>query len=123
MPEVNIPNNAGHMGLYEYIDLQGDKPLRVTRIILSILICFCMASVFPITAFAADTGKAIQLGTGGISDSTEVIDNNKSVSYIYFGVNSGNSNTPIKWRVLDADKANDGTTSCFSCLCGNWRTM
>ena len=32
-------------------------------------------------------------------------------SYIYFGVNSGNSSRPIKWRVLDADTANDGTTS------------
>lgn len=60
-------------------------------------------------------GPAIQLGTGGISDPTEVEDGQGSYyapnSYIYFGVNSGNSNTPIKWRVLDADKANDGTTS------------
>ena len=60
-------------------------------------------------------GPAIQLGTGGISDPTEEeVDGQGSYyvpnSYIYFGVNSGNSSTPIKWRVLDADTANDGTT-------------
>ena len=61
-------------------------------------------------------GPAIQLGTGGISGPTEEeVDGQGSYyapnSYIYFGVNSGNSSTPIKWRVLDADTANDGTTS------------
>ena len=61
-------------------------------------------------------GPAIQLGTGGISGPTEEEEEGKGSyyipnSYIYFGVNSGNSNTPIKWRVLDADTANDGTTS------------
>lgn len=61
-------------------------------------------------------GPAIQLGTGGISGPTEEkVDGQGSYyapnSYIYFGVNSGNSSTPIKWRVLDADMANDGTTS------------
>ena len=60
-------------------------------------------------------GPAIQLGTGGISDPTEEeVDGQGSYyvpnSYIYFGVNRGNSSTPIKWRVLDADTANDGTT-------------
>ena len=60
-------------------------------------------------------GPAIQLGTGGISGPTEEAEEGKGSyyvpnSYIYFGVNSGNSNTPIKWRVLDADTANDGTT-------------
>ena len=61
-------------------------------------------------------GPAIQLGTGGISGPTEEEEDGKDSyyapnSYIYFGVNSGNSSTPIKWRVLDADTANDGTTS------------
>lgn len=61
-------------------------------------------------------GPAIQLGTGGISGPTEEEEDGKGSyyapnSYIYFGVNSGNSSTPIKWRVLDADTANDGTTS------------
>ena len=61
-------------------------------------------------------GPAIQLGTGGISGPTEEEEEGKGSyyvpnSYVYFGVNSGNSSTPIKWRVLDADTANDGTTS------------
>lgn len=64
---------------------------------------------------ASYNGRSIRLGTSGISDPTKVIvqyDNNKKSyspnSYIYFGAYN---NTPIKWRVLDANKANDGTTS------------
>ena len=64
---------------------------------------------------ASYSGKSIRLGTSGIKDPTEVIDQNDSNkksyspnSYIYFG---SYNNTPIKWRVLDADKANDGTTN------------
>lgn len=58
-------------------------------------------------------GPAIQLGTGGISGPTEVeVDGKGSYyapnSYVYYGENSS---IPIKWRVLDADSANDGTTS------------
>jgi hypothetical protein len=110
MSEVNVPNNAGYMGLYEYIDLQGDKHMRVMRIILSILICLCMAAaLFPATAFAADTVKTIQSGTGGISDPTATTNGSGTYktpnSHIYFGMNSGNNNTPIKWRVPDADKS------------------
>ena len=57
-------------------------------------------------------GPAIQLGTGGISGPTEEEEEGKGSyyvpnSYVYFGVNSGNSSTPIKWRVLDADTANE----------------
>lgn len=64
---------------------------------------------------ASYSGRSIRLGTSGISNPTKVIDQNDSNkksyspnSYIYFG--SYNS-TPIKWRVLDANKANDGTTN------------
>ena len=64
---------------------------------------------------ASYSGRSIRLGTSGISDPTEVIDPNDSNkksyspnSYIYFGTYN---NTPIKWRVLDADKANDRTTN------------
>lgn len=64
---------------------------------------------------ASYDGPAIQLGTGGISGPTENTATKGEYyapgSYIYFGVNSGNNSTPIKWRVLDADNANDGTTS------------
>ena len=36
--------------------------------ILSILLCLCMAAcMLPTVAFAADTGKAIQLGTDALS--------------------------------------------------------
>lgn len=57
--------------------------------------------------------RNIVLGiTSIIQDPTEVTDSSgkyyRPVSYIYFGMNG---KTPIKWRVLDADKANDGTTS------------
>ena len=58
---------------------------------------------------------AIQLGTGAIIDPTATTNNvgtyHTPNSYIYFGVNSDNNNAPIKWRVLDANKANDGTTA------------
>ena len=67
---------------------------------------------------ASYSGKSIRLGTSGISSPTEVINQNDSNkksyspnSYIYFGVNSLDNNKPIKWRVLDANKANDGTTN------------
>ena len=67
---------------------------------------------------ASYSGRSIRLGTSGISGPTKVIDQNDSNkksyspnSYIYFGVNSLDNNRPIKWRVLDADKANDGTTN------------
>ena len=40
--------------------------------LLSILLCLVMVvGLLPTVAFAADTGKAIQLGTSGISDPTE----------------------------------------------------
>lgn len=67
---------------------------------------------------ASYSGRSIRLGISGISSPIEVIDPNDSNkksyspnSYIYFGVNSLDNNRPIKWRVLDADKANDGTAN------------
>ena len=55
--------------------------------------------------------KSIQLGTSAIKSPTKV-ENNGNIdyetnSYIYFGMNGVN---PIKWRVLDAEKANDKST-------------
>ena len=63
----------------------------------------------------AYNGTAIVVGTSGISDPVKTTVDGKGDywtpgAYVYFGVNSGNG-TPIKWRVLDADNANDGTTS------------
>lgn len=77
--------------------------------ILSILLCLCMAAcMLPTVAFAADTGKAIQLGTSGISgyDTAKV---GTGYDYIYMG--SYNS-SPVKWRVLD-DQTNTGATGLF----------
>ena len=77
--------------------------------ILSILLCLCMAAcMLPTVAFAADKGKAIQLGTSGISgyDTAKV---GTGYDYIYMG--SYNS-SPVKWRVLD-DQTNTGATGLF----------
>ena len=62
----------------------------------------------PTVAFAAGTGKAIQLGTSGISgyDTAKV---GTGYDYIYMG--SYNS-SPVKWRVLD-DQTNTGATGLF----------
>ena len=83
-----------------------------------ILSFFCVLALcltlLPSAAFAAetDTGKAIQLGTSGISDPISTKDSKGTYctpsDYVYFGVKGSD---PIKWRVLDADKTNDGTTS------------
>ena len=69
--------------------------------------------IVPTNVFAAEgTGtqyQAIHFNTKPLSSPTRV-QNGKNIhfmpnSYIYFG-NSGNN--PIKWRVLDTDKSNDG---------------
>lgn len=81
--------------------------------LLSLLLCL---TLLPSGAMAAgnDTGskpKAIQLGAGGLlSPSAETTGEGKYYSpqsYVYFGVNDNNA---IKWRVLDASKANDDQT-------------
>ena len=63
-------------------------------------------------AFATESDKAIMLGTSGISDPTSTQNSSGThytpSDYVYFGVKGSD---PIKWRVLDADKTNDGTTS------------
>ena len=64
--------------------------------------------------------KNIQLGTSAIKSPTKV-DNNGNIdyetnSYVYFGMNSGN---PMKWRVLDAEKANDKSTKGIFMLADN----
>ena len=61
---------------------------------------------------ASYSGKSIRLGTSGISSPRVSTSGNKIThipnSYIYFGTYN---NTPIKWRVLDANKTNAGTTN------------
>ena len=61
---------------------------------------------------ASYSGRSIRLGTSGISSPRVNTVRDKVIhipnSYIYFGTYN---NTPIKWRVLDANKTNVGTTN------------
>ena len=81
--------------------------------LLSILcvLALCL-TLLPATALAADGDKTIMLGTSGIKDPTPTTTDNGTYytpsSYIYFGVNGS---APIKWRVLNADTANDNSTA------------
>ena len=66
--------------------------------ILSILLCLCMAAcMLPTAAFAADTGKAIQLGTDALSKNV----NTATAPTVYFGQNHGDN--PAAWRVIGYD--------------------
>ena len=66
--------------------------------ILSILLCLCMAAcMLPTVAFAADTGKAIQLGTNALSKNV----NTATAPTVYFGQDHGNN--PAAWRVIGYD--------------------
>ena len=77
--------------------------------ILSLLLAICLVvGLMPTTAFAAEGDKTIMLGTSGIKDPTAEGNTYYTPnSYIYYGKNG---ETSIKWRVLDADKANDNST-------------
>ena len=87
---------------------------------LSIALVLCMLlSIVPLTPVVATAetvtpttvAKDITLGTSAIQEPAEVVNGSNTHytpnSYIYFGKNGA---TDIKWRVLDADKANDGKT-------------
>ena len=66
--------------------------------LLSILLMCCMVlTLLPTTAFAADTGKAIQLGTDALSKNV----NTASAPTVYFGQNQ--VNMPAAWRVIGYD--------------------
>ena len=66
--------------------------------LLSILLCLCMAAcMLPTAAFAADTGKAIQLGTDALSKNV----NTEAAPTVYFGQDHGNN--PAAWRVIGYD--------------------
>ncbi len=89
--------------------------MKFKKIISTILTLTMLMTFIPSigsTASAADTGKAIQLKAGGISDPTATQDSSGKYytpgDYVYFGVKDSD---PIMWRVLDADKANDKATS------------
>ena len=66
--------------------------------ILSILLLCCMVlTLLPTAAFAADTGKAIQLGTDALSKNV----NTATAPTVYFG--QDHENNPGAWRVIDYD--------------------
>lgn len=66
--------------------------------ILSILLCLCMAAcMLPTVAFAADTGKAIQLGTNALNKNV----NTEAAPTVYFWQDHGNN--PAAWRVIGYD--------------------
>ena len=66
--------------------------------ILSILLCLCMAAcMLPTVAFAADKGKAIQLGTNALSKNV----NTEAAPTVYFGQN--HEKNPGAWRVIGYD--------------------
>lgn len=66
--------------------------------ILSILLCLCMAAcMLPTVAFAADKGKAIQLGTNALNKNV----NTAAAPTVYFGQDHGNN--PAAWRVIGYD--------------------
>ena len=85
--------------------------------ILGILLTLCMVlCIVPTGVFAAEraaTGTAaISVNTRRILSPTKVTNGNNvhfvPNSYIYFGING---TAPIKWRVLDAEKACNGNTN------------
>ena len=66
--------------------------------LLSVLLMCCMVlTLLPTTAFAADTGKAIQLGTDALSKKV----NTATAPTVYFGQNQ--ENKPAAWRVIGYD--------------------
>ena len=72
--------------------------------ILSILLLCCMVlTLLPTAAFAADTGKAIQLGTDALSKNA----NTATAPTVYFG--QDHENNPAAWRVIGYD--GNGVTS------------
>ena len=80
--------------------------MRMKKRWKTILLSLCMAlALIPAAAFAADTDKAIQLGTGNISG----YDSTTGYDYIYYGTWNNN---PVKWRVLD-DQTNTGNAGLF----------
>lgn len=94
---------------------------RAKKILSLFLAAVMLAGLLPTAAFAtggdpAPTGgvKTVMAGTSGIKDPTAEGSAEGTHytpnSYIYFGQNNG---TPIKWRVLDADKANTGGAGMF----------
>ena len=67
------------------------------RILSILLLCCMLLTLLPTAAFAADTGKAIQLGTDALSKNV----NTEAAPTVYFGQDHGNN--PAAWRVIGYD--------------------
>ena len=69
--------------------------MKLKNKIIGLLLVFCLvAGLMPTAAFAAGTGKAIQLGTDALNESV----NDKNAATVYFGKN--NEDAPGAWRVI-----------------------
>ncbi|MBR5390568.1 MAG: S-layer homology domain-containing protein [Clostridia bacterium] len=92
------------------------KAKRLLSIFLALALVMGIAPVVSQTAQAAENtgGKAIVLSADVLVGPEEKTTNEGKYytpnSYVWFGVN-GAAENPIKWRVLDAEKANDGETA------------
>lgn len=73
------------------------------KLLAAVLTLTMLLGLMPMTAFTADTGKAIQLDTSGISGYTAAA----GYDYIYMG---SYDSKPIKWRVLDTKTNMDNAT-------------
>lgn len=80
--------------------------------ILSILLCLCMATcMLPTVAFAADTGKAIRLGTDALNKNV----NTAAAPIVYFG--QDHENNPGAWRVFGYNGSGGGQHDCRRIFC------
>ena len=71
------------------------KTMKAKKRFLSLLLVICLvAGLMPTTVFAANSGKAIQLGTDALNESI----NSTNAATVYFGQND--TDQPGAWRVI-----------------------
>lgn len=80
---------------------------RLLAALLSLCLLIGLVPGAQTTAFADGTDKAIVTGVAGLNDPVFSNGYYYPSDYIYFGLYQG---SPLKWRVLDADKAFDKQT-------------
>ena len=88
----------------------GKRNFPVGRLLAALLSLCLLIGLVPgaqTTAFADGTDKAIVPGVAGLNDPAFSNGYYHPSDYIYFGLYQG---SPLKWRVLDADKAFDKQT-------------
>ena len=98
------------------------KKQKSKKILSLLLSAIMLVSIIPLAVFAegnttegTKSDKMIMPGTVGISDPGRSCKEGNCCydpsDYIWFGNNNGKE--PIKWRVLDADQANNGSKGMF----------